>query len=114
MKYKRKSEAVALSRDTDAAGIKRDTEPALSRDTDAAGIKRDTEPALSRDTDAADYFEAVLDGITSVGLLYSDAFSPVRYPEDFRSDIEMVGRDMWLAVEKFKHGTQKKSASATN
>ena len=86
--YKRKSKAVALKKNNEATVLGRDTEP-------------------------ANFISAFLDGVTSIGLLYPAMITPIRYTEGYGTDMEMVGRDMWFAEEKFRHGTQKDSEPAS-
>ncbi len=53
---------------------------------------------------------AILSGITSVGLLYPAAFTPVRYVDGYGRDMEVIGQDMWRAVAHCKNDTQEESA----
>ena len=113
MKYKRKSEPVARKKNNEATVLRKYIQAAvLGRNTGVVVLSGNTEPAvLRKNTKPANFFTAVLDGITSIGLLYPTMITPIRYTEGYSTDMEMVGRDMWLAEENFRYGTQKKSAA---
>ncbi len=57
---------------------------------------------------------AILDGISSVGLLYPEPCSAVRYPGSYGADMDMIGRDMWRAVERHEDGEVDETQEHTN
>ena len=56
-------------------------------------------------------FPSIIVGLTSVGLLYPATITPIRYEENYGCDMDMIGRDMYRAEAKLKHGTQEKFKS---
>ena len=57
-------------------------------------------------------FPAILFGLTSVGLLYPATVTPVRYPDKNTLDMQMVGQDMWIAMETYKNAKEENAAPA--
>jgi len=52
---------------------------------------------------------AVLSGMTSVGLLYPSAFTPIRYAKGYNDDMKMIGLDMLQAEKKYINGTKEEN-----
>ena len=64
------------------------------------------------------FLPSFLEGLTSVGLLYTTKFTPVKYVDYFGCDsnyygpdLETVGEDMWRAVEIYRDDTQEEETT---
>jgi len=60
----------------------------------------------NRNANKGSLFSAKVFVLTSISLLYSTTVVPIRYPEENARDLQMIGKDMWVAMKKYDNAKE--------